>query len=150
MFNYYMFHLFPENCLNQREEFPKFLAMGKYEVDWSKKIAIFFMAFVWYGSGYEKWSARARFGLLCARVQSDQAENLHVLLKLAVLSFLFWRLLSQTAPCVVFMVVDKKQKTRQDNSEELEASLAPAKAEVGALAKADQQFALVLVCLCYW
>ena len=36
------------------------------------------------------------------------------------------------------MVVDKKQKTRQDISDELEASLAPAKAEVGALAKADQ------------
>ena len=35
-FNYYMFNLFPENCLNQREEFPKFLPMGKYEVGRSK------------------------------------------------------------------------------------------------------------------
>ena len=37
-----------------------------------------------------EWSlARTRFWLLCARARSDQAENLHVLLKLAVLSFLF-------------------------------------------------------------
>ena len=32
----------------------------------------------------------------------------------------------------------QKNKTRQDNSVELVASLAPAKAEVGAVAKADQ------------
>ena len=38
------------------------------------------------------------------------------------------------------MVGDKQQKTtRQDKSVELEATLAPAKAEVGAVAKADQQ-----------
>ena len=37
------------------------------------------------------------------------------------------------------MVGDKQNnKTRQDNSVELEASLAPAEAEVGAVAKADQ------------
>ena len=36
------------------------------------------------------------------------------------------------------MVGDKQQKTK-DNSVELEASLAPAEAEVGAVAKADQQ-----------
>ncbi len=37
-----------------------------------------------------------------------------------------------------FMVGDKKNKTRQDLAE-LEASLAPAEAEVGAMAKADQK-----------
>ena len=38
------------------------------------------------------------------------------------------------------MVGDKQQKTRQDNNlVELEASLAPAEAEVGAVAKADQK-----------
>jgi hypothetical protein len=37
-----------------------------------------------------------------------------------------------------FMVGDKKHNKKQDNSVELEASLAPAEAEVGAVAKADQ------------
>ena len=35
-------------------------------------------------------------------------------------------------------MVGKQNKKRQDNSVELEASLAPAEAEVGAVAKADQ------------
>ena len=34
---------------------------------------------------------------------------------------------------------DNKQKTKKDNSVELEASLAPAEAEVGAVSKADQK-----------
>ena len=36
------------------------------------------------------------------------------------------------------MVGDNKNKTRQDNSVELEASLAQAESGVGAVAKADQ------------
>ena len=38
------------------------------------------------------------------------------------------------------MVVDKKHTHTQKKSVELEASLAPAEAEVGAVAKADQLF----------
>ena len=42
---------------------------------------------------------------------------------------------------LVFIVGDKTKKTKdkKQNSVELEASLAPAEAEVGALAKADQK-----------
>ena len=40
---------------------------------------------------------------------------------------------------MVFMVVDNNNKTRQNNSVEIEASLAPAEAETGAVAKADQK-----------
>ena len=44
------------------------------------------------------------------------------------------------------MVGDKNNKTttKQDNSVELEASLAPAEAEVGAMAKADQYMDCIL------
>ena len=40
---------------------------------------------------------------------------------------------------MVFMVVDNNNKTRQNNSVEIEASSGPAEAETGAVAKADQK-----------
>ena len=76
---------------------------------------------------------------LCAQTRYGQTETLHVFLKLAVLSLLFSWLLSQNAPSMVFMVVDNNNKTRQNNSVEIEASSAPAEAETGAVAKADQK-----------
>jgi uncharacterized protein involved in response to NO len=86
---------------------------------------------------------RAHFRFPCARARSDQVQNLHSILKLAVLHFLFSSLLSQTAPSVSFLVSQKEfygWRQKKQVSMKLIATLAPAQAEIdaGVVAKADQ------------
>ena len=81
---------------------------------------------------------------MCTHASSDQVQNLHPVLKLAVL---FSSLLSHTAPSVSFLVSQEEfygwrnnKKGKQKVSMKLIASLAPAQAEIeaGVETKADQ------------
>ena len=65
---------------------------------------------------YENRSDQAHFGLLCVSAFSNQAQNLHTVLKLAVLHILFSSL---SSPSMSFLVSqeEERKKERQAGAE---------------------------------